>query len=48
VWHFPELPLQTAVRALGLADRGSRPTYRKPEAEDGWKHMQEWFKANGV
>jgi carboxymethylenebutenolidase len=25
-----------------------RPTYRKPEAEDGWKRMQEWFKANGV
>jgi carboxymethylenebutenolidase len=25
-----------------------RPTYRKPEAEDGWKRMQEWFKANGL
>ena len=25
-----------------------RPTYRKAEAEDGWKRMQEWFKANGL
>jgi carboxymethylenebutenolidase len=25
-----------------------RPTYRKPEAEDGWKRLQEWFKANGL
>ena len=25
-----------------------RPTYRKAEAEDGWKRLQEWFKANGV
>ncbi len=25
-----------------------RPTYRKEAAEDGWKRMQAWFKANGV
>jgi len=25
-----------------------RPTYRKPEAEDGWKRMLAWFKKNGV
>jgi carboxymethylenebutenolidase len=25
-----------------------RPTYRKQEAEDGWKKMLEWFKKNGV
>ena len=25
-----------------------RPTYRKAEAEDGWKRLQEWFKANGL
>jgi len=25
-----------------------RPTYRKTEAEDGWKRMLAWFKANGV
>jgi len=25
-----------------------RPTYRKAEAEDGWRRMLEWFKANGV
>jgi carboxymethylenebutenolidase len=25
-----------------------RPTYRKKEAEDGWKRMLEWFKKNGV
>jgi carboxymethylenebutenolidase len=25
-----------------------RPTYRKPEAEDGWKKMLGWFKKNGV
>ena len=25
-----------------------RPTYRKEEAEDGWKRMQAWFKANGL
>lgn len=25
-----------------------RPSYRKSEAEDGWRRMLEWFKANGV
>jgi carboxymethylenebutenolidase len=25
-----------------------RPTYRKAEAEDGWKRMLEWFRENGV
>ncbi|MNC95495.1 Dienelactone hydrolase family protein [compost metagenome] len=25
-----------------------RPTYRKPEADDGWKRMLAWFKKNGV
>jgi carboxymethylenebutenolidase len=25
-----------------------RPTYRKAEAEDGWKRMLAWFKRNGV
>jgi carboxymethylenebutenolidase len=25
-----------------------RPSYRKEEAEDGWKRMQAWFKQNGV
>lgn len=25
-----------------------RPTYRKDKAEDGWKRMLAWFKANGV
>ena len=25
-----------------------RPTYRKAEAEDGWKRMIEWFRENGV
>ncbi len=25
-----------------------RPTYRKEPAEDGWRRMLEWFKANGV
>jgi carboxymethylenebutenolidase len=25
-----------------------RPTYRKEAAEDGWRRMLEWFKANGV
>lgn len=25
-----------------------RPTYRKKEAEDGWKRLQAWFKKNGV
>lgn len=25
-----------------------RPTYRKEEAEDGWKRMQAWFKQHGV
>ncbi|MGH8764867.1 MAG: dienelactone hydrolase family protein, partial [Burkholderiales bacterium] len=25
-----------------------RPTYRKAEAEDGWKRMLAWFKKNGV
>ena len=25
-----------------------RPSYRKPEAEDGWKRMLAWFKNNGV
>jgi carboxymethylenebutenolidase len=25
-----------------------RPTYRKAEAEDGWKRLQEWFKTNGL
>ncbi|HTY03887.1 MAG TPA: dienelactone hydrolase family protein [Rhodocyclaceae bacterium] len=25
-----------------------RPTYRKEAAEDGWKRMLAWFKANGV
>ena len=25
-----------------------RPSYRKPEAEDGWKRMMAWFKKHGV
>jgi carboxymethylenebutenolidase len=25
-----------------------RPTYRKEPAEDGWRRMLEWFRANGV
>lgn len=25
-----------------------RPNYRKEEAEDGWKRLQEWFKKHGV
>jgi len=25
-----------------------RPTYRKEAAEDGWKHLLEWFKKHGV
>jgi carboxymethylenebutenolidase len=25
-----------------------RPTYRKEQAEDGWKRLQEWFKKYGV
>ncbi|TXT17114.1 MAG: carboxymethylenebutenolidase [bacterium] len=25
-----------------------RPTYRKEEAEDGWKRMREWFAKHGV
>ena len=25
-----------------------RPSYRKPEAEDGWQRLLGWFKANGV
>jgi carboxymethylenebutenolidase len=25
-----------------------RPSYRKEQAEDGWKRLQEWFKKNGV
>lgn len=25
-----------------------RPTFRKKEAEDGWKKLQEWFKKHGV
>lgn len=25
-----------------------RPSYRKMEAEDGWKRLQAWFKQNGV
>lgn len=25
-----------------------RPSYRKDEAEDGWRRMREWFKTNGV
>ena len=25
-----------------------RPSYRKPEAEDGWKRLQDWFRQNGV
>lgn len=25
-----------------------RPTYRKKEAEEGWKRMLDWFKKNGV
>jgi carboxymethylenebutenolidase len=25
-----------------------RPTYRKPEADDGWKRMLAWFKKHGV
>lgn len=25
-----------------------RPSYRKQQAEDGWKRMLEWFKKNGV
>jgi len=25
-----------------------RPSYRKEQAEDGWKRLQDWFKKNGV
>ncbi len=25
-----------------------RPSYRKDHAEDGWRRMREWFRANGV
>ena len=25
-----------------------RPSYRKPQAEDGWKRLQAWFKQHGV
>ena len=25
-----------------------RPSYRKEEAEDGWKRMQEWFREHGI
>ena len=25
-----------------------RPSYRKEQAEDGWKRMLDWFKKNGV
>jgi carboxymethylenebutenolidase len=25
-----------------------RPSYRKTEAEDGWKRMNEWFRKHGV
>ena len=25
-----------------------RPSYRKEEAEDGWKRMLAWFRKNGV
>lgn len=25
-----------------------RPSYRKKEAKDGWKRLQDWFKKNGV
>jgi len=25
-----------------------RPSYRKTEAEDGWKRMLAWFAAHGV
>jgi carboxymethylenebutenolidase len=25
-----------------------RPSYRKADAEDGWKRLQEWFEKNGV
>ncbi len=25
-----------------------RPSYRKQQAQDGWKRLQEWFKKHGV
>jgi carboxymethylenebutenolidase len=25
-----------------------RPSYRKEQAEEGWKRMLDWFKQNGV
>ena len=25
-----------------------RPSYRQPDAEDGWKRLLEWFQAHGV
>ena len=25
-----------------------RPSYRKEQAEDGWKRLLEWFKKNGA
>ena len=25
-----------------------RPSYRKDEAEDGWRRLQEWFRGHGV
>jgi carboxymethylenebutenolidase len=25
-----------------------RPSYRKREAEDGWKRMLQWFRSHGV
>jgi carboxymethylenebutenolidase len=26
----------------------NRPSYNKADAEDGWKRMLDWFKANGA
>jgi carboxymethylenebutenolidase len=25
-----------------------RPTFRKPQAEDGWQRLLEWFQKHGV
>ena len=45
--HFNSLVPETPIDRRGFhADY--RPSYRKAEAEDGWKRMLAWFKKNGV
>ena len=41
-----EIVLYPATPHAFFADY--RPSYRKDQAEDGWKRMLEWFKKNGV